>query len=216
MAFEADRGGSGLEPKLAGLRLTPADFAGPRRRTPQDLGRILAGPGTGPSGPPVLEGPMRRRHKKWSVRVSRPFSGSGPRHCRPLSGPPRRWRDDSRLQHFACWAPAILVQGQPKRSTRNGTQIKRQPALQKLVRAQNRCAQNRCAPASPNKKGCPRSTPTRRAAPPPGRPLPNPRPLKIISSGAWPPRRLDARCSWRSENKTIMTTRRTWNYSCTL
>ena len=40
MAFEAGRGGSGLEPKLAGLRLTPADFAGPRRRTPQDLGRI--------------------------------------------------------------------------------------------------------------------------------------------------------------------------------
>ena len=47
MAFEAGRGGSGLEPKLAGLRLTPADFAGRRRRTPQDLGRILAGPGTG-------------------------------------------------------------------------------------------------------------------------------------------------------------------------
>ena len=46
--------------KLAGLRLTPADFAGRRRRTPQDLGRILAGPGTGPSGPPVLlEGPIR-------------------------------------------------------------------------------------------------------------------------------------------------------------
>ena len=58
MAFEAGRGGSGLEPKLAGLRLTPADFAGPRRRTPQDLGRILAGPGAGPSGPPVLAGPM--------------------------------------------------------------------------------------------------------------------------------------------------------------
>ena len=58
MAFEADRGGSGLEPKLAGLRLTPADFAGPRRRTPQDLGRILAGPGAGPSGPPVLGGPI--------------------------------------------------------------------------------------------------------------------------------------------------------------
>ena len=53
MAFEAGRGGSGLEPKLAGLRLTPADFAGRRRRTPQDLGRILAGPGTGPSGPAV-------------------------------------------------------------------------------------------------------------------------------------------------------------------
>ena len=59
MPFEAGRGGSGLEPKLAGLRLTPADFAGPRRRTPQDLGRILAGPGTGPSGPPVLEGPIQ-------------------------------------------------------------------------------------------------------------------------------------------------------------
>ena len=58
MAFEAGRGGSGLEPKLAGLRLTPADFAGPRRRTPQDLGRILAGPGAGPSGPPVLGGPI--------------------------------------------------------------------------------------------------------------------------------------------------------------
>ena len=58
MAFEAGRGGSGLEPKLAGLRLTPADFAGRRRRTPQDLGRILAGPGAGPSGPPVLGGPM--------------------------------------------------------------------------------------------------------------------------------------------------------------
>ena len=58
MAFEAGRGGSGLEPKLAGLRLTPADFAGPRRRTPQDLGRILAGPGTGPSGPAVLGGPI--------------------------------------------------------------------------------------------------------------------------------------------------------------
>ena len=57
-AFEAGRGGSGLEPKLAGLRLTPADFAGPRRRTPQDLGRILAGPGTGPSGPAVLGGPI--------------------------------------------------------------------------------------------------------------------------------------------------------------
>ena len=28
-------------------RLTPADFAGRRRRTPQDLGRILAGPGIG-------------------------------------------------------------------------------------------------------------------------------------------------------------------------
>ena len=53
MVFEAGRGGSGLEPKLAGLRLTPADFAGHRRRTPQDLGRILAGPGTGPSGPAV-------------------------------------------------------------------------------------------------------------------------------------------------------------------
>ena len=60
MAFEAGRGGSGLEPKLAGLRLTPADFAGRRRRTPQDLGRILAGPGAGPSGPPVLGGPIRR------------------------------------------------------------------------------------------------------------------------------------------------------------
>ena len=59
MAFEAGRGGSGLEPKLAGLRLTPADFAGRRRRTPQDLGRILAGPGTGPSGPAVLGGPIR-------------------------------------------------------------------------------------------------------------------------------------------------------------
>ena len=58
MAFEAGRGGSGLEPKLAGLRLTPADFAGPRRRTPQDLGRILAGPGTGPSGPAVPGGPI--------------------------------------------------------------------------------------------------------------------------------------------------------------
>ena len=58
MAFEAGRGGSGLEPKLAGLRLTPADFAGRRRRTPQDLGRILAGPGAGPSGPPVLGGPI--------------------------------------------------------------------------------------------------------------------------------------------------------------
>ena len=58
MTFEAGRGGSGLEPKLAGLRLTPADFAGPRRRTPQDLGRILAGPGAGPSGPPVLGGPI--------------------------------------------------------------------------------------------------------------------------------------------------------------
>ena len=58
MAFEAGRGGSGLEPKLAGLRLTPADFAGPRRRTPQDLGRILAGPDTGPSGPAVLGGPI--------------------------------------------------------------------------------------------------------------------------------------------------------------
>ena len=58
MAFEAGRGGSGLEPKLAGLRLTPADFAGRRRRTPQDLGRILAGPGTGPSGPAVLGGPI--------------------------------------------------------------------------------------------------------------------------------------------------------------
>ena len=60
MAFEAGRGGSGLEPKLAGLRLTPADFAGPRRRTPQDLGRILAGPGTGPSGPAVPGGPIAR------------------------------------------------------------------------------------------------------------------------------------------------------------
>ena len=58
MAFEAGRGGSGLEPKLAGLRLTPADLAGRRRRTPQDLGRILAGPGTGPSGPAVLGGPI--------------------------------------------------------------------------------------------------------------------------------------------------------------
>ena len=58
MAFEAGRGGSGLEPKMAGLRLTPADFAGPRRRTPQDLGRILAGPGTGPSGPAVPGGPI--------------------------------------------------------------------------------------------------------------------------------------------------------------
>ena len=62
MAFEAGRGGSGLEPKLAGLRLTPADFAGPRRRTPQDLGRILAGPGTGPSGPPVLEAHTARMY----------------------------------------------------------------------------------------------------------------------------------------------------------
>ena len=60
MAFEAGRGGSGLEPKLAGLRLTPADFAGPRRRTPQDLGRILAGPGTGPSGPAVPGGPIHK------------------------------------------------------------------------------------------------------------------------------------------------------------
>ena len=64
MAFEADSGGSGLEPKLAGLRLTPADFAGPRRRTPQDLGRILAGPGTGPSGPAVLGGPIHQPTKK--------------------------------------------------------------------------------------------------------------------------------------------------------
>ena len=63
MAFEAGRGGSGLEPKLAGLRLTPADFAGPRRRTPQDLGRILAGPGAGPSGPPV-QGGFRRAATK--------------------------------------------------------------------------------------------------------------------------------------------------------
>ena len=60
MAFEAGRGGSGLVPKLAGLRLTPADFAGPRRRTPQDLGRILAGPGTGPSGPAVPGGPLAK------------------------------------------------------------------------------------------------------------------------------------------------------------
>ena len=60
MAFEAGRGGSGLEPKLAGLRLTPADFAGRRRRTPQDLGRILAGPGTGPSGPAVRWGGTSR------------------------------------------------------------------------------------------------------------------------------------------------------------
>ena len=63
MAFEAGRGGSGLEPKLAGLRLTPADFAGRRRRTPQDLGRILAGPGTGPSGPAVLGGPVTRERR---------------------------------------------------------------------------------------------------------------------------------------------------------
>ena len=71
MAFEAGRGGSGLEPKLAGLRLTPADFAGRRRRTPQDLGRILAGPGTGPSGPAVPGGPINigcialKRPKIW-------------------------------------------------------------------------------------------------------------------------------------------------------
>ena len=65
MAFEAGRGGSGLEPKLAGLRLTPADFAGRRRRTPQDLGRILAGPGTGPSGPAVLGGPMPNGMTLW-------------------------------------------------------------------------------------------------------------------------------------------------------
>ena len=68
MAFEAGRGGSGLEPKLAGLRLTPADFAGPRRRTPQDLGRILAGPGAGPSGPPVLGGPITGFHDAQSGR----------------------------------------------------------------------------------------------------------------------------------------------------
>ena len=71
MAFEAGRGGSGLEPKLAGLRLTPADFAGRRRRTPQDLGRILAGPGTGPSGPAVLGitgGPSRSGSNRLKTR----------------------------------------------------------------------------------------------------------------------------------------------------
>ena len=73
MAFEAGRGGSGLEPKLAGLRLTPADFAGRRRRTPQDLGRILAGPGTGPSGPAVLGGPIHAsgaRCALWGLRAA--------------------------------------------------------------------------------------------------------------------------------------------------
>ena len=44
----------------AGRRLTPPDLDGRRRRTPQDLGWILAGAGTGPSGPAVLGGPCLR------------------------------------------------------------------------------------------------------------------------------------------------------------
>ena len=80
MTFEAGRGGSGLEPKLAGLRLTPADFAGPRRRTPQDLGRILAGPGTGPSGPAVLGGPI-----KFSIGIFLMARGSNHSTLRAIS-----------------------------------------------------------------------------------------------------------------------------------
>ena len=78
MAFEAGRGGSGLGPKLAGLRLTPPDFAGRRRRTPQDLGRILAGADTGPSGPAVLGGPISVRLQAvcHSLSVRRPRSDS--------------------------------------------------------------------------------------------------------------------------------------------
>ena len=66
------------------------------------------------------------------------------------------------------------------------------------------------------KKGCPRSTPTRRAAPPPGRRPRSPLPAKTTSSGVWPPRRLDARCCWRSESRAATTTKLTSNYWSTL
>ena len=52
MAFEAGRGGSGLEPKLAGLRLTPADF----RRTPP------------PDPPGPRTDPGRTRHRTIRTR----------------------------------------------------------------------------------------------------------------------------------------------------
>ena len=64
MAFEADRGGSGLEPKLAGLRLTPADF----RRTPP------------PDPPGPRTDPGRTRHRTIRTR------GTGGAHSRLCGG----------------------------------------------------------------------------------------------------------------------------------
>ena len=61
MAFEAGRGGSGLEPKLAGLRLTPADF----RRTPP------------PDPPGPRTDPGRTRHRTIRTR------GTGGAHLQP-------------------------------------------------------------------------------------------------------------------------------------
>ena len=58
MAFEAGRGGSGLEPKLAGLRLTPADFAGPRRVLPDAAaGTPRTSDGSWPGQAPDDSGP---------------------------------------------------------------------------------------------------------------------------------------------------------------
>ena len=48
---------------------------------------------------------------------------------------------------------------------------------------------------SERRKRCLKSTPTRRAAPRPGRRRRSPPPQKIILSGAWPPHPPDARCS---------------------
>ena len=60
MAFEAGRGGSGLEPKLAGLRLTPAEI----RRTPP------------PDPPGPRTDPGRTRHRTIRTR------GTGGAHIR--------------------------------------------------------------------------------------------------------------------------------------
>ena len=69
MAFEADRGGSGLEPKLAGLRLTPADF----RRTPP------------PDPPGPRTDPGRTRHRTIRTR------GTGGAHLGDHK-PKRNWQ----------------------------------------------------------------------------------------------------------------------------
>ena len=74
-AFEAGRGGSGLEPKLAGLRLTPADFRrtpppdppGPRTDPGRTRHRTIRTRGTGGAHQSVRECDLRNRASPGAV-----------------------------------------------------------------------------------------------------------------------------------------------------